>query len=279
MDKLVNYEKLSEFKDNLLNDSVASPKATWSSKKITTYLNTELANYATTASVDASLATKADVYEVASLEEIESLFIPVPTGPAANEIWYITSNESVITPYAAEALPTIVSNVYENGKGVIKFASNLTTIGLNAFAQNNTNLTSITLPEGLTTLGVGCFYGCKNLTSITIPESVTLIDNSAFQNGFRAQYFHLTIPENVLTIGEWAFSSCLGIKTLTIGSSVTSIGTRAFSNLSYLETINFTGTMAQWNAITKGSKWITGVGSQLQTPPSVVHCSDGDVNL
>ena len=46
--------------------------------ELNTTLNTRLASYATTSSVDASLATKADVYEVASLEEIESLFIPVP---------------------------------------------------------------------------------------------------------------------------------------------------------------------------------------------------------
>lgn len=39
MDKLVNYEKLGEFKDNLLNDNVASPKATWSSDKISTLLD------------------------------------------------------------------------------------------------------------------------------------------------------------------------------------------------------------------------------------------------
>lgn len=255
MDKLVNYEKLSEFKDNLLNDSVASPKATWSSKKITTHLNTELANYATTASVDASLATKADVYEVASLEEIESLFIPVPV-QQPDEIWYTSSDGNIITPTTPASLPTIVSNTYSDGKGIIKFASNLTNIGSKAFNGRN-KLATFTLPNGVTTIGSQAFRQTlsSHLTSLVIPNSVTTIEGSAFYG-------------------------CQGVQVLTIGSGVTSIGNSAFNFLPYLTTINFTGTMAQWNAITKGSGWIdTRSIAPGVTPPSVVHCSDGDVNL
>jgi len=45
-----------------------------------------------------------------------------------------------------------------------------------------TNITSITIPESVTSIGNGAFYGCSSLTSITIPESVTSIGNEAFGN-------------------------------------------------------------------------------------------------
>ena len=133
MDKLINYEKLSEFKNKLLNDNVASPKATWSSKKITTHINAELANYATTASVDASLALKADksyvdaslalkadVYEVATTADIEALFASAPTYPPLNQFWY-ESKSGHAEDLRAGLLSEIPNDPYENGHFVHTF--------------------------------------------------------------------------------------------------------------------------------------------------------------
>lgn len=50
----------------------------------------------------------------------------------------------------------------------------MTVIGDNAFT-NNTDITSVTIPEGVTKIGYRAFYGCTNLTDITIPNSVTEI--------------------------------------------------------------------------------------------------------
>lgn len=58
---------------------------------------------------------------------------PTPVGPPNDEIWYTSSDGNIVTPYRANSLPTIVSNTYSNGKGVIKFASDVTTIGFYAF--------------------------------------------------------------------------------------------------------------------------------------------------
>ena len=50
-----------------------------------------------------------------------------------------------------------------------------------AFIQN-TKMTSITIPNGVTTIGTNAFFGCDSLTSITIPDSVTKIEDGAFED-------------------------------------------------------------------------------------------------
>lgn len=57
----------------------------------------------------------------------------VQPGPANDEIWYKSLDGNIVTPYSTSALPTIVSNTYIDGKGVIKFASDITSIGYEAF--------------------------------------------------------------------------------------------------------------------------------------------------
>ena len=56
----------------------------------------------------------------------------------------------------------------------------VTAIGDNAFLSCS-ELTGITIPEGVTSIGNSAFMGCTGLTGITIPESVAAIGNSAFQ--------------------------------------------------------------------------------------------------
>ena len=74
------------------------------------------------------------------------------------------------------------------------------------------------------------FYGCTNLTSITLPNSVTSIDAYAFAgcSGLTS----ITIPSSVTSIEDYAFVSCTGLTSITIPNSVTSIGSSAFSGCS-----------------------------------------------
>ena len=95
---------------------------------------------------------------------------------------------------------------------------------------NATKLTSVTIAEGVTTIGQYAFNGCTGLTgTLTIPASVTTIGDSVFRDcsGLTGT---LTIPANVTTIGANTFYGCTGLTSVTIGAGVTSIGERAFSS-------------------------------------------------
>ena len=96
-------------------------------------------------------------------------------------------------------------------------------------------LTSLTIPSGVTSIGIGAFYGCSGLTSLTIPSSVTSIDWGVFYgcSGLTS----LTIPSSVTSISWNAFSGCSGLTSLTIPSSVTEIGESAFNGCSGLTSI------------------------------------------
>ncbi len=90
----------------------------------------------------------------------------------------------------------------------------------------NDKITSVTIPDSVTSIGDRAFSGCTGLTSISIPDSVTRIGFDAFRGctGLTS----ITIPNSVTSIGESAFEGCTGLTSVTIGSGVTSIGNYAF---------------------------------------------------
>ncbi len=97
--------------------------------------------------------------------------------------------------------------------GSISIPDGVTSIGDFAFSFCK-GLTSITIPESLTSIGPGAFFRCKGLTSITIPSSVTSIGDSAFSGctGLTS----ITIPESLTSIGPGAFSRCTGLTSITV---------------------------------------------------------------
>ena len=82
------------------------------------------------------------------------------------------------------------------------------------------------------------FYNCRSLTSVTIPDSVTSIGYEAFYNC--RSLTSVTIPDSVTSIGNSAFDGCTSLKSVTIGSGVTSIGDSAFEDCTSLTSVNIT---------------------------------------
>ncbi len=103
-------------------------------------------------------------------------------------------------------------------------ATNLIEIGYGAFAF--TPITTITLPNSLTTLGDGAFYGCAELASVVLSESLTQIGEETFSGCYSLSA--VVIPDSVTAIGDYAFGECYELADLTIGNSVTNIGIYAF---------------------------------------------------
>ena len=76
------------------------------------------------------------------------------------------------------------------------------------------SLTSITIPDSVTSIGYYAFFYCRSLTSITIPDSVTSIGNYAFSNC--RSLTSITIPDSVTSIGNDAFYGCSSLKTISL---------------------------------------------------------------
>lgn len=137
-----------------------------------------------------------------------------------NVIFYKTNTGSIISiapnriiAYGAnEEKANIISNTYsEEGIGKIVFDKDLRAIAYKAFYESN--LTSISIPSGVTEIGEYAFEHCYYLTSIDIPSSVTKIRSYAFCAC--SSLASLIIPSSVTKIGEGTFYALEGLSSIT----------------------------------------------------------------
>lgn len=140
---------------------------------------------------------------------------------------------SYITAISAPGAPVGAFSQCVNITGVT-VPDSVTTLGRESFLEC-TNLTDIRLPSVLIKIGSETFRSCSKLAHITIPENVTLIDQEAFVNC--DSLTNITIPDRVTHINDWVFSSCAALASVTIGTGVTHIGQEVFKNCSNLTNI------------------------------------------
>ena len=112
----------------------------------------------------------------------------------------------------------------------------ITSIGNRAFA-GVLNMSTVKIGSGVTTIGDYAFKGCRDLMSVKIGNSVTSIGNYAFSG---CSYLSsLTIGEKVSTIGEGAFRYCAKLVSVTIPDSIETIGNYSFANCEKLKSVRF----------------------------------------
>ena len=136
-----------------------------------------------------------------------------------------------------------------------------------ALGKNVENITSILIPDYITSIGDEMFADMTSLRSVTIGSGVTSIGKNAFLGCSSIK--SIVIPDSVTSIGKSAFEGCTNLESVTIGSSVTTIGDWAFNNCN-VTTVHFNGTKAEWN------------DSLLKTAFNTnytVYCTDGNITM
>ena len=133
--------------------------------------------------------------------------VPGPSATAQAQFTY-TNADGSIYDYSTNADGTVNITNYVGPPWVVAIPTNIngltvTSIGEDAFYGSS--LSSITIPNGVTSIGVDAFFLCGSLTNVTIPDSVT-------------------------SIGD-LFEACSSLASITIPASVTSIGHSAFEPL------------------------------------------------
>jgi len=207
-----------------------------------------------------------------------ALFLLASAAGADAQFTFVTNNGTI----------TITKYTGPGGEVIIPDATNglpVASIGYAAFAYC-TNLTRVTIPNGVVDIGSYAFYSCSNLTSVSIPDSVISIEvcafgccygvtdvtigNSVTNLGDEAFYYctgltSVTIPNSVASIGEQAFLSCTSLTNIMIGNSVANIGFAAFHYCTSLRAITVNALNSFFSSV-DGVLFNKGTNTLIQCP-------------
>lgn len=174
---------------------------------------------------------------------LTEIYIPRNVKTIGHSVFRGCSELKTITVHKDNSFFTSLNNVlyskdkqilyYHPAKENIKVIPGVKEIYGGAFS--NTGIISVSLPEGLQTIGDYAFDRCSSLESIDIPDSVTFIGYDAFL--WNDSLVSLKLPENLKEIGSSAFEGCFRLKSIVIPKNVTRIGGLAFKDCFRLESV------------------------------------------
>lgn len=148
----------------------------------------------------------------------------------------------IVTHYKGTAADVTIPSRYK-GKPVT---------AINNAAFPNSAVTSVTIPDSVTSIPDAAFVNCSQLTNISIPNSVTDIGFFAFSSCTSLK--SITLPSSLRSISKALFSGCSQLTTIHIPVSVTLIEDDAFAGCPSSMTVTYSGSKTQWDDdITKGS--------------------------
>lgn len=176
------------------------------------------------------------------------------------------------------------------------FLTGVTAIKYEAFSDCE-NLLSVVIPESVQEISKNAFRGCELLSGVQILGKSTTVGERAFMNcnienlthpcltiknglaieSSKVLYFtkpaeKIVIPDGITEIEEQAFQECKMV-SVVIPKSVKKIGWVSFVRCKKLRSIDFGGTVAEWQSMEKDDFW------NDEVPAKCVKCSDGETKL
>ena len=180
----------------------------------------------------ASFATNKSVtIERNHIVPMKAIEVAQTGAPLPNQIWYTTSDGKTIEPNTWEN-GYVISNIYAGGKGVMTFNCEQTSICVGAFDYCST-LTSVTIPDSITSVGDTAFCRCPNLKGFygkfaSADHRCLIVDGGRMMAFAPSGVTAYVIPDSVTSICGGAFDSCPALASVTIPDSVTSIDDDVF---------------------------------------------------
>jgi putative SOS response-associated peptidase YedK/uncharacterized membrane protein len=139
----------------------------------------------------------------------------------------------------------------------------------NAF-KDMTSIKSVSIPEGVTSVGERTFAGCSELAEISIPASVTAIGAGAFAGNTKLARVTFADNSGLISIGASTFAGNTALASITVPESVSAIGSKAFSSDTALKNVIFSGPCP---AMTNDDAF-TGVTAAVTVPSSWNKATD-----
>ena len=162
---------------------------------------------------------------------------------------------SIETVVVEDGVTIIGNSAFISCKSLINviISNTVTSIAPSAFSHC-TSLVSITIPNSVTSIGKNAFNYCPLLTTVLFEENskLTSIEEGAFKF---CGFANIVVPNSVTSIGDYAFGDCRSLIDITIPNTIRDIGYRAFFYCTSLESINYQGSIEQWNTINIVSGW------------------------
>ncbi|MEE3309786.1 leucine-rich repeat domain-containing protein, partial [Sharpea azabuensis] len=210
-------------------------------------------------------------YEFSDCNELEKITLNGVTN-LANRSFYHCSADVVL----GEGLQTIGDHAfyYSNMDEELVIPDSVTSIGEYAFSSART-IKSFVVGKNVETLGKSAFSNCEAATSITF-KGTKITEINAFTFDHCESLQTIAIPEGVTEIKGQAFDYCLTLTSVSLPSTLNKMASYVFAHDNELTTINYNGTKAQWNAITKANFWYSSSNCPKLT---TIHCTDGNITL
>ena len=140
----------------------------------------------------------------------------------------------------------------------------ITDIGDHAFSSC-TAIPSIIIPKDVVSIGTGAFTWCTKLGEVTLRDcnSLKSIGDAAFS--YCSTLTSIELPEGLTTVGDGSFCAA-GLTNITIPKSLKEVGQTAFWSNPAIDTVTYTGTLDQWEALTKSNDFADYNDQLLEAP-------------